>query len=455
MADHTPTPQNSTGSFGIGSLTCLVVASMIGSGIFTTSGFTLASLGTPTNVMICWAVGGVIAVCGALAFGRLATLMPQSGGEYLYLSRHLHPLAGFLAGWVSLIAGFSGAIAIAAIAFEAYALPADLRPKWLPPDVVAIVAILFFGAAHGVKSEWGRSLQNMVVVLKLVALIVFLAVATLNFQSHTWHVDGNEAAAPVGMQWLTQMANSLVWISLSYMGFNAAIYVAGESKDASKTVPKALLRGTLLVTLLYLLLNLVFVTAAPFDQLAGNPPVATLAAAAIGGLWLERLIRWTVCLGLLSSISGMVMSGPRVYSRMADDGVFPAAFSVERKGINKSIALQAAIAIGLILLQRILVNAGVLTSSLLGLFDYLGTTLSLSSACCIATLFLPGVRRKFTTSNVAADVAALLYVVATVVLVVLMAANNSSEGSFPGIYHLSGAAITVVTGVVAWRVFRR
>ena len=455
MAQNSPTPQTTLTSFGIGSLTCLVIASMVGSGVFTTSGFTLASLGTPFNVMLCWTIGGCIAMCGAIAYGRLATLMPQSGGEYLYLSRNVDPLAGFLVGWVSLIAGFSGAIATAAIAFEEYAVPAHLRPAWLPPDTVAIFIVLFFGLAHGLKSQWGRSLQNVVVVVKLIALALFIVIAITSFQSNNWYVAGNPAAAPVGMNWFTEMASALVWISLSYLGFNAAIYVAGESTTAATIVPRALVLGTAIVTLLYLILNLIFVTAAPYNTLAGQAPVAALSAGAIGGPWLESLIRSTVCLGLLSSISGMVMSGPRVYSRMADDEVFPTLFSLRRQGLHRSIILQTIIAAGLILLQRVLVDAGFVENSLLGLFDYLGTTLSLSSACCIATLFLPTVRRRFEQSHALSDIAAAIYVVATIVFVVLMAANKSEPGSVPGLYHLTGAAITVITGVIAYSIFRK
>ena len=394
-------------------------------------------------------------MCGAVAYGRLAALMPQSGGEYLYLSRNVHPLAGFLVGWVSLIAGFSGAIATAAIAFEEYAVPGHLRPAWLPPDALAIFIVVFFGLAHGIKSLWGRFLQNTVVVVKLVALALFVLIAVATFQTHEWHVAGNRAEAPTGMNWLTEIASALVWISLSYLGFNAAIYVAGESTAAATVVPRALIRGTAIVTSLYLILNLIFVTAAPYDTLAGQAPVAALSAGAIGGPWLESLIRLTVCLGLLSSISGMVMSGPRVYSRMADDEVFPNLFSLQRQGLNRSITLQTVVAAGLILLQRMLVNAGYVENSLLGLFDYLGTTLSLSSACCIATLFLPTVRQRFEQSHALADIAAVIYVVATILFVVLMAANKSHPTSIPGLYHLTGAALTVVTGIIAYSIFCR
>ena len=126
--------------FGFASLTLLVIASMVGVGVFTTSGFTLAAVGSPSRTLLCWCIGGTIALAGAVSYGRLARLLPESGGEYLYLSRNVHPSAGFVAGWVSLTAGFSGAIATAAVAFEQYAVPESIRPAALPPDLGARIA---------------------------------------------------------------------------------------------------------------------------------------------------------------------------------------------------------------------------------------------------------------------------------------------------------------------------
>ena len=243
---------------------------------------------------------------------------------------------------------------------------------------------------------------------------------------------------------------------MSFAGFNAAIYVASESEQARRTVPNALLLGTVLVTTLYLLLNAVFVTAVPAEELIWKEPVAAIAAAAIGGPSLEHLMRVAVSLGLLSSVLGMMMAGPRVYSKMADDGVFPATFSAGSGGISRSIALQTVIAAGLILVQRILVTTGWLQSSLLGLLIYLGTTLSISSAVCVATLFFPSVRRQSTEpKSTVMDIASGVYVVATLLSVVLLALSHEADGRPQGIWHLTGAAITLVTGVIAWKCFRR
>lgn len=441
--------------FGVVSLTLLVVAGMIGSGVFTTSGFTLAAVGTPARVMICWLAGGLIAMAGAISYGQLARLLPESGGEYLYLSRHVHPLAGFLAGWVSLIAGFSGAIAIAAVAFERYALPDHLRPSFLPADTLAIGLILVCGLMHGSSVRGGSRVHNLIVVVKILALLGFLLVAATSIRSHTWHWRSQVGTVDDGNIPWGSMAVSVVWISLSYAGFNAAIYVTSESRQAQSTIPRALIFGTIAVTVLYLLLNLVFVTAQPPTELAGQRDVAAIAANAIGGPSLEWLVRVAICLGLVSSVSGMTVAGPRVYAKMAEDRVFPQWFRQPHRAIRRSVGLQIGISILLILTQRLLVTAGWLESSLQGLLDYLGTTLSLTSACCVATLLLPSVRAADSGRSRMVTAAAVLYVAGTLTAIVLMLTHHTIDGQRQTLQHLSGTALTIVSGGALWTILRR
>jgi APA family basic amino acid/polyamine antiporter len=442
--------------YGLTTLTFLVVASMIGAGVFTTSGFTLGAVGSANRVMLCWMIGGVIAMCGAHAYGQLARVIPLSGGEYLYLSRNVHPLAGFLAGWVSLTAGFTGAIATAAISFESYIVPKDARPDWLPPDVVAIALVVACCLLHALRVKLGSYIQNNVVAVKLLILLGFVIYAwPTSPASHPILRDAPDTSWDLTLA----MATSVVWISLSYAGFNAAIYVASECRHAERNVPKALLLGTALVTLLYLALNWIFVKSAAPDVLAFRPDVAAAAAESIGGARLELLIRVTVALGLYSSVSGMIMAGPRVYSRMADDGVFPRLFSIDAtaggQGIGRAIIMQTVLSVALILLQRILVHSNLIASSLQGLLTYLGTTLSLTSAFCVATLFLPSVRARLTKPHsVLASITAAVYVVATCTAVALMVMTHSVDDTPQGLWHLTGTLVTVVTGLIAWSLFR-
>lgn len=440
--------------FGAMSLTCLVIASMVGTGVFTTSGYTLGAVGSPARVLLCWSIGGLIAICGSVAYGRLAEVLPASGGEYLYLTKTVHPAAGFLAGWVSLTAGFSGAIATAAVAFESYAVPDSIRPAWLPPDLVAISVVLVCGLLHSLHRSAGTWFQNFVVCLKVAVLVFFLSAAVTKLGNHEWHTTVYDPQ-PTGFDLITAIATSVVWISMSYAGFNAAVYVASEASAPTRQVPRSLLLGTIGVTVLYLVLNLIFVTAVPREDLIWQEDVAAIAARALGGAPLDQMVRAAVCFGLFTSVSGMIMSGPRVYARMADDNVFPGFFRAERNGISRSICLQTGIAIGLIVLQRVLVELQWISTPLLGLLIYLGTTLSLSSATCVATMFLPSFRRQYGALTNTRLICSLAYVLATFAAIVLLILNHKDQDEWLGVRHLSGVAATIVTGLVAWTFFGR
>ena len=220
----------SSARFGLPTLGGLVIASMIGGGVFTTTGFAFADLGTPDRVMLAWLIGGVVACRGAASYGALVQRMTESGGEYFFLSRTIHPAAGFVAGWVSLIAGFTGAIAFAATALEAYALPAEIRPVWMPQDALALVVVIIIaGVAHARSVNLGARGQNLLVIVKLalIAGLVFYAALALG--------PGSRASFPIDaappFEW-PAFALTVMWISLSYSGFNAAVYVAGEATDA-------------------------------------------------------------------------------------------------------------------------------------------------------------------------------------------------------------------------------
>jgi APA family basic amino acid/polyamine antiporter len=363
------------------SLTSLVVASMIGAGVFTTSGFALGDLGTPGRVMLAWLVGGGVAFCGALSYGALARRMTESGGEYLFLSRAIHPVVGFLAGWVSLLAGFTGAIAFAATAFAAYALPDNIRLAWLSHDVLATLLVIGTGVVHGRHVQGGAISQNVTVIVKLGLIAAFLlyALFTLATPLPLWHggpVIAPGASAPPPFS-LSAFAVTLMWISLSYSGFNAAIYVAGEARDAQVTVPRAMVVGTLVVTILYLALNAVFVYAPAPETIVQQQDVAARAAFALGGEPLALAVRVIILLALLTSVSAMVMTGPRVYARMAEDGVFPACFRMRSDAPGAAVTLQVVLAVIVIWI-----------TTLQELLSYLGFMLSLSAAATVASLFV-------------------------------------------------------------------
>jgi len=353
--------------FGFWTLTFLVIANMIGAGVFTTSGFTLAALGDTHLVLLAWLIGGVIALSGAISYGQLVRRIPVSGGEYAFLSQAAHPFAGFVAGWVSLLAGFSGAIAFAAVTLETY------LPSPLPPKSLALLVVLLGVLAHGLNRKAGTIAQNSAVLLKLVLLLAFVGVSAWAFLSGKWEGATSATDAATGSLPLL-FGQSLVWISLSYSGFNAGVYVAGEATSA-RTVARAMVVGTAVVTGIYLLLNAVFVLAPPAELVTGQADIAAVAAEWVGGEAFARLVRLVIALALFTSVLSMMMAGPRVYSRMAEDGLLPGVLVIRPGRTWPPVVLQAALAILLILIGTV--------QSLLG---YLGLTLSLCAAASVACL---------------------------------------------------------------------
>ncbi|MAT13713.1 MAG: amino acid transporter [Planctomyces sp.] len=401
--------------FDVLTLTLLVIASMIGAGVYTTSGFALADLRDPWLVLLAWTVGGFIAVCGAVGYAQLAERLTENGGEYLYLSRFAHPAAGFSAGWVSFLAGFTGAGAYAAVAFETYLLPEEFRSDWLPAKSPALMLVVAATLSHAFNSRYGARSQNGIVVCKLGLLAALLLYAF--FRIGSWQggesLPGDESNSHVTV---LSFATSVMWISLSYCGFNAAIYVAGEARDGSKSIRRAMVLGTVVVTVIYLLLNAFIVFAPRPEQIAGEPDVAAIAARSVGGNALEVITRGAICLGLASSVSSVLMSGPRVYAKMAADGYFPRFFASTQSPPVRSVFLQG-IAIMLV----------ISISTLQGLLSYLGMTLALSAAATVSTLFIGSWDRSNLVDRVLRGMA-LIFVLATLLIAGLAAWNKPIEG---------------------------
>lgn len=420
--------------YGLLTLVALVVTGMIGSGVFTTSGYALASLGSPRAVLAAWAVAGGIAACGAVAFGALAARMPQSGGEYRYLANSVHPFAGYLAGIVSLTAGFSGSVALAALACERYLAPLVALPTWLPPHAIAAGVVLVCGLGHATASGLAVRTNNLIVIVKLLAISTLIAIGYGALGAR----PAEPAAASVSSVSLGSFASTVMWISFSYAGFNQAVYVASEARDPRRTVPVALMTGTAITIVIYLLLNDVFLRSTDAAALAGQPEVAAIAAEALGGPAFEWWMRLAIAVSTFSAVAGMMMAGPRVSSSMADDGVFPGLFAGSQ-GVARAAVLQTVLA--LLLISQ---------ATILELLNYLGVTLSLFSACAVATLWLPA----STTDGAAAPrlsplagAAAAVYVVSTFVFLLLLAAYEPR--------HLLGTLATLVIGGVTWPLARR
>jgi APA family basic amino acid/polyamine antiporter len=417
-------------------LIALVIGNTLGAGVFTTSGFAMGDLGSPVYVLLAWFIGGLLALCGALSYGALARLMPVSGGEYYFLSRSIHPLAGFIAGWISLLAGFTGAIALAALALEAYIVPPASRHV-IPANTVATITVLLAGLTHGLHVRYGAALQNTAVAIKLVLITGFVLYALLGTSVGTWEgVIAWRNAGPAGFS-VSAFAMTLMWVSYSYSGFNASTYVTSEVKRASKNVPGTMIQGTLIIMLVYLLLNGIFVFAPLPGDIAFQQDVAALAAFALAGEPLANVMRGIIILALFTSVSAMVMAGPRVYAQMAADGLMPAILKFRGRVPTSAIAMQAALAIFL-----------VWTTGLRELLSYLGFTLGLSAALTVTSLFVALRRSRVPPTDLPGyPWAPLVFIVSTLTFAGLAAIKNPAE--------MLAALITILSAVILYLLFGR
>lgn len=424
-ADRDAADRDTGRSLGLATGSAIVTASMIGAGVFTTSGYAIASLRSPWWVITAWCVAGIVAICGAIAYGALATRFTASGGEYLYLGRTLHPAAGLMAGWVSLLAGFTAPIAAAAVAAEAY-----LRPM-LPPfharvseGGFAIALILVAAGLHTLSVRPSARFQDLVVGIKFIVIAAFLGVALFASEGR-W--EGWEPLADVDGVPATAFLTSLLYISFSYAGFNASIYIAGEMRDAARNVPRSMVIATVSVTILYVAMNAIFVLAPPRSLIAGEEQVARIAAESLGGPSFANVVAVVILLSLFTSVSAMVMTGPRVYAKMADDGYLPRWFRHRSRPPVVAIWFQAVASIGV-----------VCVTELLTLLFYLGMTLSLCSALTVSMLFRPG----SDVGHVGHRVAAGVFVVATFVIAAVAAWEEPLRGA--------AAVLTIGLGAILY-----
>lgn len=353
----------------------VVVASMVGTGVFTTTGFLIRDLGSRSAVLATWLVGGVMALLGALAYAELVAALPRNGGEYQLLSRIYHPALGFVSGWISLVVGFSAPMAASALAFGEYVqhLTPGIQPLWLAIGLLVTLAVL-----HGARLKWGSAVQNLVTLIDVVLILVFV-VAGLWAAGDT-RLDGTEQRPLGAAIFSPEFAVGLVYVSFAYSGWNAAAYVAGELERPERSVPYALAAGTLLVVLLYLGLNYVFLIGAPATELSGAIDVGYIAARHLWGEGPARATSVLVSVGLFTTVSALMMTGPRVYEAMGRD--FPRLARLAQRGGTERGPL---VAIGL---QTLVALAMIVTSSFDALLTYMGFTLSLFAGLTIAGLFV-------------------------------------------------------------------
>jgi APA family basic amino acid/polyamine antiporter len=341
----------------VGVATAIVVADMVGVGVFTSLGFQVKDISSGFSILLLWTVGGLVALCGVFSYSELGAMFPRSSGEYNFLGRAFHPAFGFLAGWVSATVGFAAPVALAAMAFGEYGK--SLVPG-APPLVLAIGVgwLVSIVQLSGVRHS--STFQLLSTVLKVALIVAFLiagfVVGTPQPVSFMPNVAdfADVASAP--------FAIGLVFVMYSFSGWNAATYIIGEMHAPQQSLPRALLAGTLIVLVLYVALNAVFLHTTPIDQLSGQVDVARIAGSHIFGEVGGRIVGAMICIGLVSSISAMMWIGPRVMMTMGED--VPAMRVFARKSTQGAPAYA-------ILFQLTVANLMLFTRSFEAVLDFI------------------------------------------------------------------------------------
>ncbi|NEV60609.1 APC family permease [Thiorhodococcus minor] len=363
--------------FGPVTAISLVIATMIGTGVFTTTGFLLRDIGSPPAVLVAWLLGGAAAAFGSLAYAELVAALPHNGGEYQLLSRIYHPALGFIAGFVSLVVGFAAPVAASAIAFGEY-LNLALGTSAVSPVISGLVLVVAASVIHSIHLGRGSRVQDLLTIGKALLILLFIVggLAAVDPARLVGSGDSQTVAAVLS----PAFAVGLIYVSYAYSGWNAAAYIAGEVRQPERYMPIALGTGTLLVTLLYLGVNTVFLGAAPAEEIAsaGERVGAVAAMHAFGELG-GRILSGLIAIGLLSTVGALVMTGPRIYEAMGRD--YPAMRVLARRRLSGgpviAIALQSALAVAMML-----------TSSFEALVSYVGFTLSVFAALTVGGVFV-------------------------------------------------------------------
>ncbi|MFN0121765.1 MAG: APC family permease [Blastocatellia bacterium] len=382
-------------ALGVTGAAAFVITNMIGTGIFTVPAFVRATTGSGLGTFAVWITGALVALCGALCYAELATRMPEAGGEYQYLTRVYGPMWGFLSGWISFLVGFSSALAASALGAAAYAK--SILPQWnpgaaflsLPNPLAGIFAtppqlyitqgalaaaclLLSLAVFHQTGVKTGGALQKMIGALVISAI---LGLVMLGFLSGSGNVAGLTASTPATGAWWV----ALIQVSFAYSGWNAAAYLAGEVVNPRHTLPRALIGGTLITALLYLLLNALFLYALPANGWNADIAIGRVAAEYLFGPTGALIVGGIITLTIIGSVSSMTAAGPRVYYAMAQDGLAPAIFGRLGRHGAPTLALWTQAAASILL---------ALTGAFEALLIYAGAAMSLMTSLAVSALWV-------------------------------------------------------------------
>lgn len=365
---------------GFNTAVSIVIANMIGTGVFTSLGFQVLGIESGFALIMLWVVGGILALCGALTYGEIGAAFPESGGEYNYLSKLYHPAVGFISGWVSVTVGFAAPIAAAAVALGQYVSKVypSVNAVVLALSIIAIITLI-----HSINLKAGSLFQRIFTIVKVVCIIMFVGFGLFHVPEHTVNFSADTTA------WndifSKGFAISLIYVTYAYSGWNAASYISGEMKDAKRNLPKALFVGTLIVMVIYTLLNYVFLYSVPIPELKGVLEVGYLSANKIFGVQVGQFMSLVIAVLLISTISAMVLAGPRVMKSMGTDIKGLRFFAISNKNNVPYVA---------IIFQSVIAIVLVLTSSFQSLITYVGFTLNLFTFLTVAGIFILRFKHK-------------------------------------------------------------
>lgn len=353
----------------------LVIANMIGTGVFTSLGFQLLEIQSSFVILMLWLIGGLTALCGALTYAELGSALPRSGGEYNFLSRIYHPGVGFVSGWISATIGFAAPSALVAITFGTYVASVfpGISPTWL-----AALLIVALAAVHSSTRRASGGTQRAFTYLK-VGLIVAFCFLTWALVETPQDIRLLPARGDGALIASGAFAVALIYVNYAYTGWNAATYLLDELERPAETLSRILLVGTGIVLILYLLLNFSFLYAAPVDAMAGKIEIGYIAARFVLGESGAAIMGIVLALLLVSTVSAMTLAGPRVLQVVGQDfKVFRLLGRTNANGVP-TIA---------ILFQSALALAFVVTASFESILVFAGFTLGASSALTVAGVFV-------------------------------------------------------------------
>ena len=345
--------------------TAIVVADMVGVGVFTSLGFQVQTINSGFSLMLLWVVGGIVAFCGATCYAELAAMFPRSSGEYNFLLRTYHSAFGFMAGWLSATVGFSAPVALAAMALGEYAKP--LLPA-VSPLVLGLGVTWLVTLFHLSGIRYGSAFQNISTVIKLVLIVIFVIAGFA--AGNPQPISFSPAASDFSLVVSGAFAVNLAFVMYAYSGWNASTYIIGEIRDPNRTLPRALFAGVFIVSVLYVALNAVFLYTTPIEKFSGQIQVATIVGDHIFGARGGGIVGALICVGLISSISAMMWIGPRVTMVMGEDFPLLQIFAHKSKYGVPSFA---------IVFQLLTATVLLLTQSFEAVLDFIQFSLTLCS----------------------------------------------------------------------------